>query len=75
MMTWIAVVKAIALVVAIGGTIEALLFHLAMYKPRDNRYGRYMLGSFVMVCMGLGAWFLVQFVEAVYIEMFARGTV
>ena len=73
-MTWIAVVKAIALVVAIGGTIEALLFHLAMYKPRDNRYGRAKLVRLLMVCMGLCALFLVGVVEAACIEMIVGGT-
>lgn len=74
MLTWITVIKVVALMAVIGGTIEALLFHLAMYKPRDYRYGRYMLGSFIMVCLGLGTWFMVQFVEAIYLEMLMRNT-
>lgn len=60
---------------AVGALIQALMLHLAAYKPRDHRYARFMLGSFVMFCLGLGSWFMAKLVEATYIEMLARGAV
>ena len=73
MLTVIPIFKLFVLVFTFGAALEALVFHLAMYKPRDNRYAKYMLGSFVMFCLGLGSWFMLNLVEATYLEMVARG--
>jgi hypothetical protein len=69
------VLKLFTIVYACGSVIQALSFHLAMFKPRDHRYAKYMLDSFVMFCLSLGAWFAVNLIEATYLEMLARNAV
>lgn len=75
MIEFLSIMQGFCLVFAVGAVIEAIAFHLAMYKPRDYRYGKYMLGSFVMFCLGLGGWFTANLVKSIHLELVARSVV
>lgn len=74
-MMFFTILKIFSGVFAGGAAIQALVYHLAMFKPRDHRYYNFMGQSFLMFCLGLGSWFMAKLVEATYIEMLARGAV
>ena len=72
MIQFLLIMKIFSGTFAVGAVLQAIGFHLAMYKPRDHRYYSFMGQSFVMFCLGLGTWFMAQLVEASYHEMLAR---
>ena len=66
------VLKIFSVVFAVGCLINGILFHLAMYKPRDYRYSEYMTNTFVGICLGMAGWFFTNLAQATYIEMAVR---